>query len=187
MHLRTIFKVLTLLFCSQLFAANPTTIWEGVNSGKNIVIMRHALAPGNGDPNNFELRNCSTQRNLSERGRQQARAIGEKFHKAGILNAQVYSSQWCRCLDTAAEMNIGTPKEQPFLNSFYGRRELESEQMKNLRAWIKSLDADKATVLVTHQVVITSLTGVFPESGEAVIFRLTDDDEVEVVDTITTN
>ena len=186
MKRRRALAILTLI-ASPLLAADPITPWQGVADGEYIVIMRHALAPGNGDPDEFELRNCETQRNLSDRGRQQARAIGEKLKQAGIQNAQVYSSQWCRCLDTATEMNVGSMQEQPFLNSFYGRRELEAPQMTNLRAWIKSLDVDQPTILVTHQVVITSLTGVYPASGEAVIFTLTNDDEIEVITTITTD
>lgn len=187
MNLFTAITVFTLLISGQLVAADLTTAWQDVNNGKSFVIMRHALAPGTGDPDDFELRDCGTQRNLSDRGRQQASAIGEKFRQAGIQNAQVYSSQWCRCLDTAAELNIGVTQELPFLNSFYGRRELEAAQMQNLKEWIKSIDTNNATVLVTHQVVITSLTGVFPASGEAVIFTMTDEDEIEVIATVTTD
>lgn len=176
--------LLLLLLSNVLFAADVEHKWQDIISGNNLIIMRHAIAPGTGDPRNFELGNCETQRNLSSTGRQQAKSIGERFKQAGIRNAQVYSSQWCRCVDTAVEMEIGTVKELPFLNSFFEQRELEAEQMRDLRAWLQTLNADEATILVTHQVVITSLTGVYPASGEAVVIKLNDDGEVEVVNTI---
>jgi len=109
--------LLLLLLSNVLFAADVEHKWQDIISGNNLIIMRHAIAPGTGDPRNFELGNCETQRNLSSTGRQQAKSIGERFKQAGIRNAQVYSSQWCRCVDTAVEMEIGTVKELPFLNS----------------------------------------------------------------------
>ncbi len=176
--------VLLVLLCDVLFAADTDSMWQDVIDGKSLIIMRHAIAPGTGDPGNFELGDCATQRNLSTEGKQQAGAIGEKFKQAGISEAQVYTSQWCRCIDTAVEMNIGNIREQPLLNSFFGRRELEEEQMQNLRAWLQTLDSDGATILVTHQVVITSLAGVYPASGEAVVFRLDNQGAVEVISSI---
>lgn len=185
-----LFSLLLLLSSHSLAADMPA--WQSVIDGKSIIIMRHALAPGTGDPENFELRQCSTQRNLSENGRKQAKRIGANFKNHGIVNAKVYSSQWCRCLETAIEMDIGEPREQPLLNSFYTNREDGPAQIEKLKQWLKkqtrNRSASKPIVLVTHQVVITALTGVFPASGDAVIFQLNENsDDVEVLDSITAN
>lgn len=82
-------------------AENQASLWRAVRSGSALVLMRHALAPGTGDSETFTIGDCQTQRNLSENGRRQARAIGDLFRVSGIDNAKVYSSQWCRCLETA--------------------------------------------------------------------------------------
>jgi len=168
---------------SHIFAAEPAALWQDVADGKNMIMLRHALAPGTGDPENFALRQCNTQRNLSEKGRQQARQIGANFKAHGIKDAKVYSSQWCRCLDTATEMNIGATTELPLLNSFYGNPETGPAQINRLTQWLveQSKDNINQIVLVTHQVVITALTGVYPASGDAVIFRITEKKEVEVL------
>ena len=76
-----------------------------------VLMLRHALAPGFGDPSNFQLRDCSTQRILDEVGREQSRQIGNAFRKAGLRFEGVYSSQWCRCLETAKLINMGKVKE----------------------------------------------------------------------------
>lgn len=81
--------------------AENAVLWSALRGGEHVVLMRHAVAPGTGDPAGFELDDCSTQRNLSERGREQARATGERFRANGVTDAAVYSSQWCRCLETA--------------------------------------------------------------------------------------
>ena len=176
-----------LLTLSNLSLAEVTPMWQSVIDGKSIIIMRHALAPGTGDPDNFELRQCGTQRNLSETGRQQARRIGTDFKKLGLIDAKVYSSQWCRCLDAATEMNIGRLQELPLLNSFFTNREVGPAQIEKLKLWLKKQSTDKPIVLVTHQVVITALTGIYPSSGDAVIFQLTDESDIEVLGSVAAN
>ncbi len=177
-----------ILALSNLSWATESPLLQHVTDGKSIIIMRHALAPGTGDPESFELRQCSTQRNLSEKGRQQARQIGANFKKLGIQDAKIYSSQWCRCLDTATEMDLGKLQELPLLNSFYENREVGPAQMKNLKDWLTNLtgerDEAQPIILVTHQVVISALTGVYPASGDAIIFQLTDDSDIEVLGTV---
>lgn len=166
--------IILLIFqiCSLQVSADNTDVWNDVKSGKSFIIMRHALAPGNGDPENFDLTQCKTQRNLSTEGIQQAQRIGETFRDHGITDAEVYSSQWCRCIDTATAMNLQQPKDLPLLNSFYENREKGPAQTKALLQWLKNLNTEQPVILVTHQVVITALTGVFPASGEAVVFKL---------------
>lgn len=146
-------------------------LWEQIRGGGHVVLIRHAIAPGTGDPANFRIGDCSTQRNLSEEGRRQARRIGERFRRNGINQAQIFTSQWCRCRETARLLGLGKAVDLPPLNSFFGRRSREAQQMKALRSWLAARKLDKPLVLVTHQVNITSFTGVFPASGEMVVMR----------------
>ena len=95
--------------------------------------MRHATAPGTGDPAEFQLDDCATQRNLSAVGREQARATGARLRAAGITSAEVYSSQWCRCLETARLLGLGEVLELPALNSFFGERARAAEQSAGSR------------------------------------------------------
>jgi len=148
--------------------------WEQLAQGTAIAIMRHALAPGGGDPANFRVDDCSTQRNLSDQGRDQARAIGALFRDNGIENASVYTSQWCRCMDTARLLDIGTPEAFPALNSFFQNRSAEGEQTMQLRAAVDTWLANSSgpIVLVTHQVNISALTNNFTSSGEILIISV---------------
>ncbi len=143
----------------------------------HFVIMRHALAPGGGDPRTFTLDDCTTQRNLSEQGRDQARRIGERLRTAGVTQAEVWTSQWCRCRDTARLLNLGEVKDLPQLNSFFQQREKGPGQMKSLRAWLMEHPLDRPLIPVTHQVVVTGLTDVFPASGEMVLVRRENDND----------
>lgn len=137
-----------------------------------IVLMRHAEAPGVGDPQTFQLRDCATQRNLDANGREQARRIGDRLRRLAIQRAAVYSSQWCRCLETARLLGVGPVQELPALNSFFSRQAEREAQIASLRAFLAALPTTgEPVVLVTHQVVVTALTGVYPASGESVLLR----------------
>jgi broad specificity phosphatase PhoE len=149
-----------------------------------LILMRHALAPGMGDPAEFELGDCSTQRNLSAEGRQQARNAGILLKRQGIEAAVVYSSAWCRCVDTAELLDLGEVKVFPALNSFFRARENEEKQMRELRAWLEEWDGRTPVVMVTHQVVMTSLTGEFPASGEMWVLERKDGGGVEIVERV---
>lgn len=140
----------------------------------HVLLLRHANAPGVGDPAGMKLSDCSTQRNLDEVGQQQARELGQRLRAAGVTNARVYTSELCRCRDTARLLNIGSVEAIPALNSTLGRSEQErATQMKALRAFMEQLPRDGGpVVLVTHQVIVTALTDNFPASGGGVILRL---------------
>jgi phosphohistidine phosphatase SixA len=153
--------------------------------GRAVALIRHATAPGLGDPPGFRIGVCTTQRNLSQEGRDQAGRIGEFFRRKGIKEASVYSSQWCRCLETARLLNLGSVKELPALNSFFEDRSTEESQTKQLRKFIMSLSAGKPVIMVTHQVNITGLTDIVPLSGEIIIFQLTQDGQDKVLGRIT--
>ena len=149
-------------------------------------MMRHALAPGTGDPDNFVVDDCATQRNLSDRGRDQARRIGEVFRQNGIHSATVWSSAWCRCLETARLLELGAVSQVDAVNSFFRQRHLGEQQTNALRRLLRERAPGEPLVLVTHQVNITALTDVFPESGEIVFFRIGDDERIDVIGRVTT-
>jgi phosphohistidine phosphatase SixA len=145
-------------------------------------MMRHALAPGTGDPPNFRLEDCSTQRNLSAQGRAQARRIGEAFRRRGVKVARVLSSQWCRCLETARLMNLGAVEPFAPLNSFFRDRSTQTRQTTEVREFIAAnRNTFGAIILVTHQVNITALTDIVPQSGESVVLRANQQNQVEVI------
>lgn len=170
-------------------------LWDAIRSPGHVVLMRHAIAPGTGDPDNFDVNDCGTQRILSEKGRQQATHIGDRFRLNGIAEASIYSSAWCRCLDTAALLNLGAVTKMKSLGSFYqSLYDLNPTQMtKNVRQWLvdevffKNNTNDIAlrpVIMVTHQVNITALTGVYPSSGEMVVAAVGENGELDVLGTI---
>lgn len=158
-------------FAPAWAAANEAVLWESLASGNHFALLRHAIAPGMGDPDNFTIGDCTTQRTLSDRGRTQATAIGNRFRQAEIAEADVYSSQWCRCLETAELLELGTVRELPLLNSFFQHYERAQTQTSGLQNWLAGLELSTPLVLVTHQVNITALTNIYPDSGELVIVR----------------
>ena len=150
----------------------------------HIALMRHAIAPGTGDPGHFDVKACETQRNLDETGRQQARDTGRFLQNNGLGKMQVFSSQWCRCLETATLLDVGEVQELPALNSFFATMHLRDESTRRLKDWLVSQPLDQPLMLVTHQVNITALTGVYPASGELVILHRDDNGELSVAGTI---
>lgn len=185
------FGLFMVLAFTPLAAADDdeVLIWQALRSGEGVAMIRHALAPGTGDPANFDVNDCSTQRNLSDTGREQAKAIGQLFKDAGIGEPRLFTSQWCRCRETAELMDLGEVTEQPLLNSFFRQRDRETQQTLELQAWLSEQEVvtDKPLVLVTHQVNITGLSGVFPSSGEIVVIRHPAGEAIEVLGTIETD
>ncbi|SEO65765.1 histidine phosphatase family protein [Aquisalimonas asiatica] len=152
-----------------------------VREGEAVLMLRHALAPGVGDPEGFEVGDCSTQRNLDERGREQARAWKPFLQAHGIDRARVLSSQWCRSMDTAQEMNVGEVVELPPLNSFFGGRGDREQQTRDTIMHVNTMEPGDPVILVSHQVNITALTGTSVRSNEGVIIRLPPEQRSEVV------
>ena len=155
--------------------------WDALQQDGAIAIMRHALAPGTGDPSNFELRDCTTQRNLDERGRAQSRTIGAAFKERGTTFDVVFTSQWCRTLETAQLLDVGPVVEAPPLNSFFRNRAARDPQTAAVRDLIA--ETEGRLMMVTHQVNISALTGRRTRSGEVLIIRKVDG-EVEVLGSI---
>ena len=167
---------LLLPFAAARAETGEAALWAALRDGGHVALIRHALAPGTGDPPGFRVDDCATQRNLSAAGRAQARAIGERFRANGIATAAIFSSQWCRCLDTAREMGLGEAVAFPGLNSFFADRGEEAWHTAAARALIaERAHGPLPLVLVTHQVNITALSGVFPASGEIIVMRLDGD------------
>lgn len=138
-----------------------------------LLMLRHAHAPGNGDPPGFRLDDCATQRNLDAVGREQARALGRRLAKAGVKQARVFSSQWCRCLETARLLGLGEPRQLPALNSFYPAPQERESRLAELRSFLASQPTDgPLLVLVTHQFTISGLTDAGTPSAGGSLFQL---------------
>ena len=175
-------SVLALFFFTNYVLAFSYTLDEyAKNPFGNVLFIRHTLAPGFGDPQNFDLNECSSQRNLNGKGREQAFIIGEKIKEAGIKFKKIYSSQWCRCIETAEYMNLGKINVEPGLNSFFQEIVPKEKTLSILRERLKSIEANQQLVLmVTHQVTITAITGITVSSGGAVAFNTKSGESREV-------
>ena len=170
-----------LIFGKSGFAFSYTLNEYAKNPFGNVLLIRHALAPGFGDPQNFDLNNCSTQRNLDGEGREQAFRIGEKIKAARIKFSKIYSSQWCRCLETAEYMNLGEITVEPGLNSFFQGIVPKDKTLHRLRKRLESVEAkQKLVLMITHQVTITAVTGITVLSGGAVAFNTKSGESREV-------
>ena len=163
--------------------ADNDSLLRALATDNHFALMRHALAPGNGDPSHFDVTDCTTQRNLNEGGRRQATGIGDYLRSQSGMKLQVYSSQWCRCMETARLLDLGSVQAMPQINSFYADRSTADDQTTATRKWLTT--ADLPVVLVTHQVNITALTGVYPSSGEIVVMKREDDGTLIVAGSIT--
>jgi phosphohistidine phosphatase SixA len=145
--------------------------WAALSGDGGILVFRHAIAPGGGDPPGMRIGDCATQRNLNEAGRRQAARIGETLRTRGVSVGRALSSQWCRALETARIAFPGEPREEPAFNSFFDARSREAAQTAAARAILAAWRGPGVLAAVTHQVNVTALTGVFPASGEAVALR----------------
>ena len=172
---RTIAAYIFLL--SGLFIAQQATasLVNDLQDGQHVLLMRHADAPGFGDPAGYVISQCSTQRNLGDYGKRQAKAIGAWLTNQGIQKADVFSSPWCRCLDTANLLNKGSVKIEPSLGSFFDNMSLEKGQTKALGAFIKNelvKSSKTPLILVTHHVNIEAYTGKVVGVGDMVLVKV---------------
>ena len=166
-----------LFLLSGLFIAQQAlaSLANDLQDGQHVLLMRHADAPGYGDPAGYVISQCSSQRNLGDYGKKQAKAIGTWLSSQGIQKADVFSSPWCRCLDTANLLNKGPIKIEPSLSSFFDNMSLEKRQTKELEAFIKSELAKPSKaplILVTHHVNIQAYTGKVVGVGDMVLVRV---------------
>ena len=170
MKLLRFFLIIFISLTSPVKADLNKKLINQLEEGGKLIFIRHAYAPGSGDPDNFNLNDCSTQRNLSKEGQRQAEYIGEFFRNNKVKIDKVLSSEWCRCKETAkiAFKNFYT---NSFLNSFYSSKfaKNKDKQVKALKEYIKKFKSDKNLVLVTHYVLISEILNYGPSSGEIVV------------------
>ena len=169
--MRKVFLILILgLLNFQTNVFSSDKIINQLKSGGNIIFIRHAIAPGNGDPDNFDLKDCSTQRNLSKNGIEQSKKIGEFFKDNKIKVEKVLSSEWCRCKDTA-KFAFKNFEVFSSLNSFYDEKFAynKEKQIKDLKKYISEWKGKDNLVLITHYVVILAILNKTTSSGEIVV------------------
>jgi phosphohistidine phosphatase SixA len=165
-----LWALLTLIGPTLGASSAEESLVERLQAGGVILMVRHAHAPGFGDPPNFRVDDCATQRNLDAAGRAQARAMGDWLRARGAAPARVYSSQWCRCLETARLMDVGAVTPLPALNSFFERPQDRETNLAALRTFLaESPPPGELLVLVTHQVTITAVSGRSVASGRGVL------------------
>ncbi len=168
-----VFLTVSLILVATLAGAQDLSALK--NHGV-VALMRHASAPGTGDPAGFNPDDCSTQRNLDARGREQARRTGATLRAAEVSFDQVWSSRWCRARETAELLGMGTVEEKPPLDSFYAGRGDPGQQTAETLRLIRTLPQEARLLIVTHQVNITALTGLGVASGEIIVTRRRQDD-----------
>ena len=164
------FLIIFISLSSSVKADFNKRLFNQLDEGGKLIFIRHAYAPGSGDPSNFNLNDCSTQRNLSEEGRKQAEYIGDFFRNKKIKIDKILSSEWCRCKETAkiAFKNFST---NSFLNSFYSSKfaKNKDKQINSLNDYIIKFKSDKNLILVTHYVLISEVLNYSSSSGEIVV------------------
>ena len=170
------FKLLLIGFAfTGCFQATASELSDLLKNPDHVLLMRHANAPGVGDPAGYKLQDCKTQRNLDARGREQAQKTGQWLRSQGVGNALVFSSAWCRCKETAENLAFGTPVPEASLNSFFDNMRQGPQSNLNLQKFIANqlkTKGDKALVLVTHQVNITEFTGETVGTGDMVLAKV---------------
>ena len=178
--------ILLFIFSLLLFNVQAGEInWKIAQEGNKIILIRHALAPGGGDPIGFKVNDCKTQRNLNQTGIEQSKKIGKLFKKNNVLIDQVLSSQWCRCKDTA-RYAFKKFKEFSALNSTFqfSYNKNETKQLKEIKNFVKKWNGKgRNLILITHYSIITAITNAVPASGEIVVT----DKNFNVLATISSN
>ena len=167
--------ITTALLMACCFLAQASDLSQKLQSSDYVLFMRHALAPGVGDPANYSLEDCKTQRNLNAVGRAQSVFVGEWLKKQGVKNAELHSSVWCRCKDTAALLNFGEHRVEPALASFFEDMSKAKESNLKLQRFIAGKiksKGDKALIMVTHHVNILEFVGENIASGDMVLAKV---------------
>ncbi len=173
MKLLNFILIIFLILTNGIKADTEFQVLKNLKNGGNLIFIRHAYAPGGGDPDNFDINDCTTQRNLSEEGRKQAKNIGNYFKENLIPIDKVISSEWCRCKETA-EIAFKKFETNNFLNSFFSKKfsKNRTKQINNLKKYISEWDGNKNLVFITHYVVISEALNYGPSSGEIVISNI---------------
>jgi phosphohistidine phosphatase SixA len=171
------FVIFTVLlgFCIKAEVAgadDAADAWKALRAGGHVALMRHADAPGGvGDPPGFSVDDCATQRNLSEKGRVDAEKIGSRLKGEGIAFEKILSSPWCRCIDTAKLMNLGTVETEATFGNVVVLKDQRQTLTAGARALIAQWTASGNLLVVTHGANIQALIGVWLASGEIVVVK----------------
>ena len=158
---------LSLIVAPMGAVADERDAWAALANGSHVALVRHGSAPGSGDPPGFKIDDCATQRNLDERGRAQARAVGDAFRQHGVTVDKILSSPWCRCQETARLMALG-PVESVLAVASLDRT---PERLAVLREMVAAWRGSGTLVLVTHALTVRALVGIMPEQAETVVVR----------------
>jgi len=175
------FFIIFICLSASVKAYSKQNIISELKNGGKLIFIRHAYAPGSGDPSNFDISDCTSQRNLSNLGKVQSKKIGLFFSKNNILIDKVYSSEWCRCKETA-KIAFHNYELKKMLNSFFSKKFTKNKdsQLINLKKFIKNWDGKQNLVFITHYVVISELLNYETTSGEIVITNK----DLKVTDTV---
>ena len=182
--LATVFSLLFSL-TAQSSLANELLIWDKLQGSAPkgyVLLMRHSYAPGVGDPENFKVNDCSTQRNLSDVGRQDAQDVGEWLQRREIKIFRVETSRWCRAKETAQLLGLGKVRLNKNLDSLFEEADaLNHPQTAAVRKQIQNhRNKTGLLVLVGHYVNIAALTGVGVASGEGILIKASAQGEFKV-------
>ncbi len=175
MWMRAFLAVWLGLFSCVALAATRDYLADALASSDHLLMMRHADAPGTGDPAGYSLEDCSTQRNLGEGGRRQAISTGEWLRRQGINRTILYSSPWCRCKDTAQSLSLGDYVVEPSLASFFDtphRANLQTQALSSFIARQLAVKGAHAVILITHHVNIREFVGENVGPGDMVLVRV---------------
>ena len=167
---------LMLLFWASAIGVAQADLLADLTDGQHVLMIRHADAPGMSDPSGYKLDQCATQRNLGEYGRRQSVAIGQWLADRKIQSAKMFSSAWCRCIDTATLMNKGPVQIEAALGSFFGdmsRRDMQNRALQSLIASNLKAYPKQPLIYVTHHVNIAAFTGQAIGVGDIVVARVT--------------
>ena len=176
--MRSLMRWIALCFLLSTFgisSVHASELSDALKKSDHVLLMRHALAPGIGDPAGYSLKDCKTQRNLDSKGREQAQRTGQWLKAQGISQALVYSSAWCRCKETAEKLGLGLPAHEVSLNSFFDDMRQASQSNQRLQKFIANqlkIKQDQALILVTHHVNIAEFMGQNVGSGDMVLAKV---------------
>jgi phosphohistidine phosphatase SixA len=162
--------VVALWACGAAAEEPAAALWDALRAGGHVALIRHAATTGGaGDPPGFRLDDCTTQRNLTDRGRAEARRLGERLRAEGIAVGKVLSSQWCRCRETADLMELGPHEVAPTFNNAFALRDRVEDLTRGAHAIIAAWNGPGTLVVVTHGANILPLTGIMPGEGSMVV------------------
>jgi len=170
--MRYLAVILIALGAASAVAAQEDALWGALRAGGHVALIRHAgTVGGSGDPPGFKLDDCSTQRNLTLKGRNEARRLGEMFRVQEVAVGKVMSSQWCRCIETVALMGLPPPEFAPTFNNAFTLRERVEELTAGARAVVADWNGPGTLIVMTHGANILPLTGIMPEEGGVVVVK----------------